>query len=194
MSNLLPANAPLLVFIGPSAVGKSTLVAELVKQGLLEVTPTWTDRRQRPDEIELEHKFVSRHTFDKQESTKFFAHPPLTFFGLPYRYATPHPVIPESGVVPAVMARFQAVNLVTTLFPNRVIYQIEASQAVVAERLAKRTKAGDEIGTRLHDYETEIIEGRNVANRIFDQVDLTEMVVAVRQALKIDFWLRSISI
>jgi guanylate kinase len=164
---LLPPEAPVLVFIGPSGVGKSTIVRELVGRSLIDLTPTWTDRPPRPEEAELEHTFISPEQFDKLIEEDFFGHPPLTFFNLPYRYATPKLRLPPSNQVPAVMARISARPLIDKLYPNRLFYQIEAPYTLVASRLEKRAQAGDQLGSRLTDYDAEVTQGRNVAQRIF---------------------------
>jgi guanylate kinase len=94
---------PLVVFIGPSGAGKSTAVRLLAERGLIALTPTWTDRPPRLGEAEIEHKFISSEEFDQKVRQGFFIHPPLTFFGVPYRYATPPLIEPAKGQVRALM-------------------------------------------------------------------------------------------
>ena len=186
--NNLKSTDRLLVFIGPSGVGKSTIVAALVESGIIEVTPTWTDRPKRPGEVELEHRFTDTKTLDRMAVEGYFAHTPLQLFGLPYKYASPKIAQPLHGRVPAVMARAMAIELANTLYPNSVIYQIETTQDEVAKRLAERAKEGSEIGTRLDDYDAEIKAGRNYAMRIFSNTkSVDEAVAEIVEAIKIDF-------
>lgn len=56
---------PVLVVIGPSGSGKSSLVQALAKTGEIAVHPTWTTRPPRADECEgcVEHRFFSEQAF-----------------------------------------------------------------------------------------------------------------------------------
>ena len=57
-----------LVVIGPSASGKSSLVRELHRRRVIRVLPTWTTRPRRADERDgsLEHRFVSDERFGER--------------------------------------------------------------------------------------------------------------------------------
>lgn len=186
--NLLPADSRVLVFIGPSGAGKSTVVKLLAEAGLIEITPTWTDRPLRPNEAELEHKFVSSDEFDRLVKQNFFAHEPLQLFGLPYRYAIPLIKTPTSAKVPAFMSRVMAVDLADQIYPNRIIYQIEAPLSKIRARLLQREQSGIELGTRLNNIEKEIQAGRSIADRIFqNDQSLKQLADKIARAIKEDF-------
>lgn len=188
MLTLLARDQPVLVFFGPSAVGKSTIAEQLVKRGVVEITPTWTDRPKRPGEPELEHTFVSSERFDELVSQGFFAHPPLQLFDLPYRYAMPFITEPQPGRIPLLMARAEATPLLNAIYPNRIIYQIEAPRALVAERLAQREQSGDQLGSRLTNYENEMINGREHATRVFiNDRSIDDIVSEIIEAVDTDF-------
>jgi hypothetical protein len=91
----LPFDAPVLLFIAPSGTGKSTIVRRLVKDGLVELTPTWTDRPARDGEEELEHVIVTSDELDRKAAEGYFAHEPIYLFNLPYRYASPKIPVPK---------------------------------------------------------------------------------------------------
>jgi guanylate kinase len=174
----LPETSKVLVFIGPSGVGKSTIVRSLVGTGALELTRTWTDREPRAGENEIEHEFVSPVEFDELTRKGFFAHEPITLFGLPYRYAMPWILQPAPNKIPGVMSRVMALKTLNQLYPNRLIYQIEAPKDLVAERLLARHSHGVPLGSRLRDYESEIKAGRRIAHRIFTNIDSLESLLA----------------
>src|SRR4051812_43531194 len=79
---------PLVVIIGPSGSGKSSLVAWLDQHQLVQVIPVWTTRPRRPNEPELEHRFVDEPTFLMAEAEKqlLYATQPFDlshWYGLP---------------------------------------------------------------------------------------------------------------
>lgn len=188
MSGFLSSDQPVIAIIGPSGTGKSTIIEHLINKGLLDLTPTWTDRPRRPGEEVLEHRFVSKEEFDKLVADHFFLHPPVSFFNLPYRYGLPKLPKPSPGRAPAVMARIMALQLLNSLYPKRIIYQIEAPYEQVATRLGKRTQTGVELGSRLDDYKKETEEGRRHANRIFvNDGSINKTVKQLAAAIRQDF-------
>lgn len=185
---LLANTDPILVIIGPSGAGKSTIVQKLIASNAIELSPTWTDRPPRAGEIELEHVFVSSKEFDKKVREEYFAHPPVKLFGLPYRYAAPKIKQPKQGSVPTIMSRIMAMDLADRLYPNRIVYQIEASKDLVEKRLKARMAQNVVIGTRLSGYETEIKQGRLCAKRIFvNNGEPDKLVDSILESLHIDF-------
>ena len=185
---LLAKTDPVLIIIGPSGVGKSTIVQKLIASKTIELTPTWTDRPPRTGEIELEHVFVSSKELDQKVKEDYFAHPPIKLFGLPYRYASPKIAQPEPGKIPTVMCRVMAMDLVDRLCPNRIVYQIEASENLVKQRLEARMAQNVVLGTRLSGYKTEIEQGRFCAKRIFmNDGDPDKVIKSIEEALRLDF-------
>src|SRR5438445_13789022 len=103
---MMSAMEPVLVIIGPSACGKSSVVHHLHEPRLVTVCPTWTTRPRRDDEKNgsLEHRFVSDDAFDILCSRGFFLDT-VAMFGLPHRYGLPPLAPPDDGRVNAVMLR-----------------------------------------------------------------------------------------
>jgi guanylate kinase len=183
---LLPRTSPILAIIGPSGAGKSTIVERLVEKGILEITPTWTDRPPRGSEKELEHVFVAPGELDQKVNEGYFAHDPIRLFNLPHRYASPKIAAPKSNKVPCVMVRAAVMPLVDKLYPNRIVYQIEAPKDVVKSRLQSRNE--QELGRRFTDYQQEINRGREYAKRTFiNNGNLETIVDEIIAALKIEF-------
>ena len=80
----------LLVLIGPSATGKSTLARALADRGLVSLVPTWTTRPRRPDEPgdTAEHRFIDTAGFNRLRAERaLLAESRLP--DLPYRYGLP---------------------------------------------------------------------------------------------------------
>ncbi len=182
----LTSSAPLLIFIGPSGTGKSTIIQELIETNVIELTPTWTDRPRRDGEAEIEHVFVTPQVLNKKFKEEYFAHPPIQLFGLPYKYAAPKIPIPKPGKIPSLMSRVMAMPLSDRLYPNRIVYQIEAPKKVANARLMERQDLN--FGTRISDYDKEISQGREFATRIFvNDGDLHKVVDEIITAIGNDF-------
>ena len=176
----------MLVFIGPSGSGKSTVARELHRRGLIAVTPSWTTRPRRGDEVDgtIEHRFVTDTEFDRLEREGFFLEV-VRPFGLGHRYGLPAVPPPEPGEVPAILARAPLMGLVVAHFPDHVVYQVEDSY----ERASARVLAGgSDLGSRLDDYEAERRLGREVADRVFvNRTSVADLVASVAAAIAEDF-------
>lgn len=183
----LAPDQPLLIIIGPSGSGKSTAIRKLHAQGLIELTPSWTTRPPRPGEIEgsIEHCFVNDKEFSKKVKEGFFLEV-VTLFGLPYRYGLPKIVASQPKHIPTIMLRAKLIFLVPKHYSRYVIYQIEDEFERVKERLGRKVR-GNELGSRLVDYEPEISMGRKLANRVFYNDTVDSLVSKIKKALHKDF-------
>src|SRR5579872_6888813 len=96
---------PILVFIGPSSSGKSTIAEWLQQQSLVDLNPTYTTRPIRTtDEIHTTHVFVSDSEFDDLlRSGRFLRTERL--FNLPFRYGLTKIVQPQDKAVPLILLR-----------------------------------------------------------------------------------------
>src|SRR5262245_1110257 len=106
---------PVVAIIGGSGSGKSSVVRELHRRGLVNVHPTWTTRPRRGDETggSLEHRFVTDKGFDRLEADGCFCDT-VAMFGLPYRYGLPARRRRVPGRVDVVMVRAQLVDRLRT--------------------------------------------------------------------------------
>jgi guanylate kinase len=178
----------LLVVIGPSDAGKSTVVRGLAAAGLIEVTPTWTTRPPRRGEhaASIEHRFVSEVEFDRLERCAAFLGT-ARLFGLPYRYGLPAIRRPAPGRVAAIMLRAALVPRLRALLGDLTVYQVEDAEGRVAERLLERSREGAELGSRLADFEAEVALGRSLAHRVFvNSGDPAALTAALARAIRLD--------
>jgi len=185
----LKADEKLLVIIGPSGSGKSSAIQQLAREGMLEVTPSWTTRPPRPGELEsgLEHRFVSDETLDERKANGYFLEV-VEMFGLPFRYALPHVESTKPKAIPTVMLRAQLLPLLKKHYSNLVIYELEDVRERVTARLKERSEQGEALGSRLEDYDTEVTAGHKLANRVIvNSADLEEFVATLKQAVQEDF-------
>lgn len=193
MAFLKSADA-LLIIIGPSGSGKSSVIHELARREIIEVTPSWTTRppRQGESENSVEHVFVSEQEFDKQRANGFFLEV-VSLFDLPYRYGLPQVQAPKDKL-PLIMLRAPLLPMVPKHYNNPTIYQIEDDQPRVEERLGRREAEGEQQGTRLQDYQKEVSVGRHSASRIFtNQADIISLATSIEVAIKQDFEPRKLS-
>jgi guanylate kinase len=183
----------LLVVIGPSASGKSSIVRELSACGLVHLHATWTTRPRRPDEGAecIEHRFVSAAEFALAEASGRFLET-ATISNLPYRYGLPHVELRTSGPLDTVMVRSAQVPLLRSHFPDAVVYALVARDQVTATRLRRRGGSDAELEVRVRDNTIERAAARRVAHRTFESsgdtpADLLRVRNDVRHALACDF-------
>jgi guanylate kinase len=160
-------NSNLLIIIGPSGVGKSSILNDVMENcDDIVVHPTYTTRPIRKNETSKfnEHIFLSDEEFDKLESNNEFIEV-VQLFELPYRYGLKK-IKAEKGKLNIVMLRQSVMGLMQKHYPEGIVYQIEADYEKVGHRLKQRTRKGDNLGTRLKIYDDEIRKGREIANRI----------------------------
>ncbi len=188
MSKTLIPTGPVLGIIGPSGVGKSTIVNKLAANKVVHVNPTWTTRARRQDEhSHHEHIFVSQTEFDKLEQAGSFLEV-ATMFGVPHAYGLPPLVFSEGSVPELIMLRANLVPLLLRHYPNAVIYQIEDHIDRVKPRLeARQTESNEPLGTRLTHYEQERTAGQALASRIFSSRDIDKAVNDITTAITADF-------
>lgn len=172
---IVPAHAvqaagtrPVLVIIGPSGSGKSSVVRTLFDWGLVRVHPTWTTRPRRSDEQagSLEHRFVSEAGFDRLDAAGFFCDT-VTMFGLPHRYGLGHIERASDGPIDLVMLRVPLVERLRRLVPELLVYQVEDGSTRTRLRLEARDCPVAETLARLAGSEQERVDGREVADRVF---------------------------
>lgn len=178
------ADERVLAFLGPSGSGKSTVVRALHRRGLIAVTPSWTTRPRRDDEVggSVEHRFVDEEEFAERERAGFFLEV-VRMFGLPYAYGLPAVDRPGDGRVPAIMVRAPLLALVERHFPGSLAYQIEDERA--RDRLGDRP---GELGTRVEGWDRERRLGRAAAHRVFVNAgSIDDVVDAVAGAIRKDF-------
>jgi len=175
--------AKFLVIIGPSGVGKTTLVKTLRDRKILHPIPSWTTRPPRPreEDEQVDHIFVSEKEFEHRSKSGFFLEE-VRMFGLPYRYGLP-PIEPESlGAIPVLLLRAPLVSLLQKHYSNYHIYQVEDSYERVSQRLHERSEQGERQGERLVMYEKEIATGRKLADRVIKNDGDFEALVTKAEA------------
>lgn len=201
MITLSSQTIPVLVVIGPSGSGKSSVVRALAARGVLRVHPTWTTRPRRAGERGrgacVEHRFVSDAEFDRLCRHGYFADV-VRPFGLPYRYGLPAVRPSRSGPVDAVMLRapfverFEALVVGAPTSSRPLVYQIEDTGEHTVDRLVARRTGSDDVAARLRDNEVERTAGQRIAHRVFvNDGSLDELVDAVSTALRNDVGERS---
>lgn len=179
----------ILVIIGPSASGKSTIAKRLVEDGIITITPSWTSRPMRPSEaggFNPEHVFVNQEEFDSKKQDDGFLET-VQLFGLPYWYGLPKIKMSKNSV-PTIMLRAPLIQMVHRHYPEKIIYQIHSPIDRLESRLLKRQQQGDELGSRLSDTESEIRLGEQLADRVFiNDRDIDLIIKEIKDSIKEDF-------
>ena len=177
-----------LVVVGPSASGKSSVVRELHRRQLVRVHPTWTTRPRRDDERDgsFEHRFVSDAVFDELRARGFFLGT-AALPGLSHRYGLASLLAASGGPVDAVILRAQFVERVARAFPRQLVYQIEDTVERAEQRLLLRGCTAAEVAARLDEHHGEIAAGRRVAHRVIvNDRPVSALVDVVSAALRRD--------
>lgn len=156
--------SPLLVIIGPSGSGKSSVVRLLAQRQFLRVHPTWTTRPRRDDEGDgsVEHRFVDDASFDALVAAGSFLDT-VSLFGLPYRYGLPPIRRSTDGRTDTIMLRAPLVERFHRVVGGpSVVIQIEDEPARLVARLGERASSADDVRCRID----EAIAGRSVADHV----------------------------
>lgn len=166
---------PILIIIGPSGVGKSSVISSLRAKKRVELVPTWTTRRPRSYEHEnlADHVFVDADTFVEKEQQGYFM-ACTSLFGLDYRYGLPDRCFWQGDGVHVVMLRAMLMEEITRYFSDYRIYQIEAPVQRVREHMLHRKLEEGDIGSRLDGFNKEVVLGRNIADRVIENDGHTE--------------------
>lgn len=175
-----------LVFIGPSGVGKSTIVRRLVNSGDINMEPTWTTRPPRPGErgTSVEHVFIDRDTFKSHEQNGMFLET-IQVFGLPHWYGVPK--LNMAAGVTSIVLRAILIDLLKKHHPEHVIYQIYDDKQTVIDRLREREAGGEDNGDRYQEFDKEVALGKQLAHRSFKNTSIDETIAAIRRAIAEDF-------
>jgi guanylate kinase len=154
-----------ILFIGASAVGKSSLAEGMVQAGIAEATPTWTTRKPRQGEVDTsyDHHFVSDEAFDRQAGSFIDQR---AFYGA--RYGVPFLPKPPEGVAALMVLKPVFVPAFIAKYPLTHVIQIEASREVVPERMAARGQSQADIDERMRLHDGEVEASRRLAHASFD--------------------------
>jgi guanylate kinase len=176
----------MLVIIGPSASGKSSVARELHRRHVLRVHPTWTTRPRRQEERRgcLEHRFVADAAFDRLCAQGFFLAAATWSGG---RYGLPPLPAAAPGLVDAVILRAPFVEAFARRVGDPLVYQIEDTAERVRQRLVSRGCGAAELAARLDDHRCERLLGHRVAHRVLvNDRSLAALVETVAAALRED--------
>lgn len=183
---MLDPDALVILLIGSSAVGKSSLAVKLYEDGIVEPQPTWSTRKPRPGETDTcyDHHFVTEQAFDIQSRKGgFLAEEPLyeARYGVPFLHKPPDGTDALMVLKPVFIPKFKA------YYPNTRVYQIEASPEILPARMRARGQTEDEIATRMGLYEQEVAAARHFADVIFENDGpLVETYGQVRAQIYLD--------
>lgn len=184
----LDCEKPLLVLIGPSGTGKTTLVKKLIQDNLIELTPSWTTRNKRKDESKfIDHVFVSEGEFDKQDNEGKFLRT-VQLFGDISKYGLPKITHEYADKIPTIMLRIMVLADLSKYYSNPIIYQIESDEKIAYQRIINRETDNRIIQSRMKKYNQETDAGRNVATRIIiNNKDIESTYKKLKEYLKKDF-------
>lgn len=164
-------NGPrLTVLIGPSAAGKSTVLAALARRRPVQVLRTVTTRPRRPGETDDTHEFVTPAEFERRERVGAYVG---THIHYGHRYALPCPA--GDGPPAVTVLRAAVLDRLRAIHPDLFVVQLQAPVEVLLARLAVR---GDAERADTDRLAAEMAQGRRLADLTIDTTEAVDVVVA----------------
>ncbi|MGQ0744422.1 MAG: guanylate kinase [Acidimicrobiales bacterium] len=172
----------LVVVVGPSGVGKGTIVAALMAGDTrLWLSRSWTTRARRPGEVADAYEFVGREHFQQAAAEGRFLEWAEVFGQL---YGTPVPD-PPPGCDVVLEIDVQGAEQVLSRCPDAVVVLIvPPSRQVQAERLAARGDDPTEIARRIALAGPEESRARTLAHHVVVNDDLSRATAEVAGILQ----------
>lgn len=143
----------IIIFTGPSASGKTTLVEYVMKELDFVKPITYTTRKPRSEETYSSYCFVTKEEFlskiDRNEMAEY-----VTNFG--YYYGSEKKSF-ESDKNIVVALDYRGAKSIKQLYPNRcIVIGLTVSKQVMLERINKRSAISeDQIQKRLEEYDSQ---------------------------------------
>lgn len=107
-------------------------------------------------------------------------------FGLPYQYGFPKITL-DRQKINTVILRSHLLPLFSKYYQDYLVYLIYSSSDKLQQRIHKRKQDGEEPGNRLDEFNKEFQESKNIANRIFLNENIEDMLLEIKNALNQDF-------
>jgi guanylate kinase len=172
----------IVVVSGPGGVGKSTIVEALVgRDADLWLSRSWTTRSRRPGESADAYHFVDRATFESRVAAGGFLE--WTEF-LGNLYGTPNPEPPVGRDI-VLEIEVDGAQQVKRKYPHAIlIFVLPPSRAEQEARLHARGDADAKVVERLRKAEEEEPIGKELADHVIVNDDLSETVEAMLQLIR----------
>jgi len=171
-----------VVVAGPGAVGKDTVVAEVIaREPDLTLSRSWTTRERRDGEPEDAYVFVDRATFSAEIDRGGFLEWAEYHGNL---YGTPMPDLDNPRHMVLVIEPQGARQVLETFGERALMILIEPPS--VAEQASRLRQRGDDESSarrRLESAAAELDDGRELAHFVVVNDDLTRAVAEVRRIL-----------
>ncbi|HEX2193021.1 MAG TPA: guanylate kinase [Acidimicrobiales bacterium] len=167
-----PSRPPtVFVLVGPSGVGKGSVAAAIVERvPKLWLSRSWTTRPRRASDAPDAYRFVDRATFESRADAGGFIEWAEVFGNL---YGTPVPEAPPGHDV-LLEIDVQGAEQVRARTPDAVVILLLApSRAAQEERLRGRGDDDATVSRRLAEAEREEVKGRELADHVVVNDDLT---------------------
>lgn len=176
----------ILVIVGPSGVGKSTLARNLEKTTMARIWPTVTTRMTRADEA-VGHIFATDKEFDLMKDSMLGE---VTLPGLSARYGLSKQHMPARENL-IILARPSMVPALRAALGPILIYGLNTPKNVAEKRIQARNTGPTDNAERMKAFDQESLEVQQYSHRVFDGTETEKALLRrVTQALCDDGYIR----
>lgn len=179
----------IIVLIGPSGVGKTSLAILLVKKypDIFVLIKKHTTRPARPNEKESEDIYINDVDFDKMvKENKFIG--TSQPFGQQFRYGLAWPK--NIKKIPIVLLRSFVIEQFHRSYDTTLIYQIEQTKEQTKTNMVNRGQDESDINSRLELFDQEINLGKKYAARIITNEKLEVSLQILEKYLSKDLQIK----